>query len=291
MRTILALPALAAAALLLGACGGSGGGALRVVAAENVYGDIAAQIGGRLVSVTSVLSSPTADPHLFQLGTRTGLQVAAARVVVQNGAGYDAFMEKLESAAPNDRRVVVTIADALGVRAGTNPHLWYAIPRLGRIAAAIAAGLRRADPAHAAAYRAGLARFLRSLRPLEREVERLRERFPGAPVAYTESVPAYLVAAAGLRNLAPAAFTRALEDGSDPSPQAVATMNRLVARRRIRVLLYNLQAVSPLTQRLRAAAAAHGIPVVGVTETLPPGRSFQEWQLAQTRALYRALSS
>ncbi len=191
MRTILVHSALVsgalvAAALPLAACGGSGGGALRVVAAENVYGDIAAQIGGRHVAVTSILSSPSADPHLFQLGTRAGLEVAVARLVVQNGAGYDAFVEKLESAAPNEQRVVVSIADVLGARPGANPHLWYAIPRLPRIAAAIAAGLQRADPAHAAAYRAGLVRFLRSLRPLQRALARLRERFAGAPVAYTE---------------------------------------------------------------------------------------------------------
>jgi zinc/manganese transport system substrate-binding protein len=290
MRTILVL---SAGALLLAACGGSAGpsGKLAVVAAENVYGDLVAQIGGSHVSVTSILSDPSADPHLFEPGTSNGLAVARAALVVQNGAGYDAFMSKLESAAPSSSRVVVTIADALGVRGrDANPHLWYDVPSLGRIAGAIAAGLERADPAHAGAYRAGLARFRASLGPLRGEVARIRARFPGAPVACTEPVPDYLLAAAGLRNLAPEAFTRAIEDGSEPTPQALTAMDDLISQHRIHVLLYNSQAVSPITRRLRDLARSDGVPVVPVTETLPTGRTFQEWQLAQARALEAALA-
>jgi zinc/manganese transport system substrate-binding protein len=289
MRIILVLTL---AALAASACGGSGNasGALDVVAAENAYGDIVSQIGGSHVSVTSILSDPNADPHLFEPGTRNGLAVARAGLVVQNGAGYDAFMSKLESAAPSSSRIVVTIATVLGVRGrDANPHLWYDVPALGRIAGAIAGGLERADPAHAAAYRTGLARFRASLAPLRSEVARIRMRFAGAPVAYTEPVPGYLLTAAGLRNLAPESFTRAIEDGSEPTPQALSAMNALITTRSVRVLLYNSQAVSPITARLRGAALRAGISVVPVTETLPPGQRFQDWQLAQARALDRAL--
>lgn len=290
MRTVIVI---AVTTLVLSACGGStrAAGKLDVVAAENVYGSIASQIGGRHVSVTSVLTSPNADPHLFEPGTSTGLAIAVAKVVLQNGLGYDAFMTRLENASPNKSRAVVTMADVLGVH-GTdaNPHLWYDMPRLDRIAAAIAAAFGRADPSHAAAYRRGLHRFERSLEPLQREVGTIRTRFHGAPVAYTEAVPGYLVAAAGLRNLAPDSFTRAIAEGVEPSPSDVAAMKELVAKRRIRVLLYNAQAVSPLTARLRAAAQSAGIPVVPVTETLPLHQSFQQWQLAQARALGAALA-
>ncbi len=290
MRTIIVLVGSVA---FLAACGSSqpSSGALAVVASTNVYGDIVSQLGGPDVSVTSILSSPNADPHLFSPGTTSGLAVAKARLVVQNGAGYDAFMTKLEAAAPSSSRLVVTIADALGVRgADANPHLWYDVPRIGKIAGAIASGLERADPAHGADYRSGLASFRASLQPLRAEVAQIASRFGGAPVAYTEPVPGYLLAAAGLRNLAPAAFTRAIEDGSEPSPAAVSAMNALVANRRIRVLLYNSQAASPITTRLRDAAAAAGIGVVPVTETLPAGRTFQQWQLGQARALAAALA-
>jgi zinc/manganese transport system substrate-binding protein len=288
MRTVIVL----GMTLPLAACGGSKSatGAVQVVAAENVYGSIATQIGGPHVSVTSFLTSPDADPHLFEPGTANGLAVAGARVVLQNGLGYDAFMTKLENAAPSKSRIVVTVADVLGVRGrDANPHLWYDVPRLSRVAAAIAGALQRADPRHASAYRAGLARFDRSLGPLRREVASIRERFHGAPVAYTEPVPGYLVTAAGLRNLAPDSFTRPIEDGSEPSAAGVAAMTELVSKHRIRVLLYNSQAVSPITARLRDTARGAGIPVVAVTETLPPQLGFQQWQLRQARALAAAL--
>jgi zinc/manganese transport system substrate-binding protein len=285
--------ALVAAGVGLAATGSSGsaqGGKVEVVAAENFYGDIVSQIGGAHVAVTSVLTDPNADPHLFEPGTRTGLAVARAAVVIQNGVGYDSFMQKLEAAAPSSGRIVVTMADVLGVTGGdANPHLWYDVPRLGRIAGAIAAGLGRADPAHRADYRAGLARFDGSLAPLRGEVAAIRARFGGAPVAYTEPVPGYLLAAAGLRNLTPTAFSRAIEDGSEPSPQAVAAMTALFTGHRVRVLLYNDQTVSPITNRIRAAADGAGIPVVGVSETMPPRERFQAWQLDQARALERGL--
>lgn len=284
---------LAAAGLGLAAGGRSSpphGGRVHVVAAENFYGDIAGQIGGSHVAVGSILTDPNADPHLFEPGTRNGLAVAQAALVIQNGVGYDSFMQKLEGAAPSSHRVVVTIAGVLGVRgADANPHLWYDVPELGRIGAAIAEGLDRADPAHRRAYRAGLARFEASLAPLDREVASIRARYGGTPVAYTEPVPGYLLAAAGLRSLTPAAFARAIEDGSEPSPAAVAQMTALFTGHRVRVLLVNTQAVSPITTRIRTAAQTAGIPVVGVSETVPPGLTFQTWQLGQARALERAL--
>lgn len=264
---------------------------VRVVAAENVYGAIARQIGGRRVEVSSILSDPDADPHLFEPGTQHALAVARAAVVIQNGAGYDAFMGRLEAAAPSGGRIVITVADVLGVRgAGANPHLWYDVPRLGRIGAAIAGALERADPAHRALYAAGLLRFDGSLAPLRRVVASIRARFGGRPVAYTEPVPGYLLAAAGLPVRTPAAFARAIEDGTEPSPQAVAAMQALLTGRRVRVLLVNTQAQSAMTLRMRAAAQAAGIPVVGVRETQPAGVSFQRWQLDQARALLRALA-
>jgi zinc/manganese transport system substrate-binding protein len=289
MRTVIVI----AIALLVSACGSSTGaaGKLDVVAAENVYGDIAEQIGGPHVSVTSILTSPSADPHLFEPGTSSGLAVAGAKVVLQNGLGYDAFMTRLENAAPSKNRVVVTMADVLGVHGkDANPHLWYDVPRLDRVATAIAAAFARTDPPHAVAYRRGLHRFERSLAPLRHEVATIRARFGGTPVAYTEPVPGYLVAAAGLRNLAPDSFTRLIEEGTEPSASAVAAMNMLVSDHRIRVLLYNSQAVSPVTARLRAAAQHAGTRVVPVSETLPPHLTFQQWQLDQARALAAALA-
>src|SRR5581483_9836330 len=201
MRLRIVLFLLVAIALVAAGCGSSASShhGLNVVASTNVYGDIAQQIGGNHVHVTSIISAPNADPHLFEPGTATGLAVAQAAVAIQNGVGYDAFMTKLEHAAPSSTRRVLTIADALGVEGhDANPHLWYDVPRLPRIARAVAATLSKADAAHAHAYAAGAKRFVASLQPLTRAVAQIRARHAGAAVAYTEPVPGYLLAAAGL---------------------------------------------------------------------------------------------
>ena len=281
------------ATTLLAGCAGSRSahGGLSVVASTNVYGDIASQIGGTHVHVTSILTSPDADPHLFEPGTANGLAVAEADVVIQNGAGYDAFMTKLENAAPSSKRHVLTIADVLGVHGhDANPHLWYDVPQLPRIARSIASVLSQADPPHAAAYRRGAMRFVSSLAPLDRAVAAIRSARTGEPVAYTEPVPGYLLSAAGLRNVSPSGFTRAIENGSEPSAADVSAMSGLLVKRSVKVLLYNSQAVSPITARVREEATAHGIPVVAVTETMPAHRTFQQWQLEQVRGLARALA-
>ncbi|MDP9340796.1 MAG: zinc ABC transporter substrate-binding protein [Actinomycetota bacterium] len=276
----------------LASCGGSSaaGDRISVVAAENFYGDIAEQLGGPHVSVTSILSDPNADPHLFEPGTANAAAVADARVVIVNGLGYDAFMDRLLSASPNPDRRVVTIADVLHISGpGANPHIWYDVPRAPDMAKAIADALGAADPAHRSTFQDRLARFDRSLGPLRTAVDDLRSGSAGTPVAYTEPVPGYLLQAAGLVVRTPPDFARAIEEGNDPSPQAVAAMEALMRGRQVRVLLYNSQATSPITNRMRQLAGENGIPVVPVTETLPSGLSFQQWQLGQVRALGRAL--
>jgi zinc/manganese transport system substrate-binding protein len=288
MRVRTILICCISAALAAG-CGATRGRGLQVVASTNVYGDIARQIAGPSAHVTSILSDPNADPHLFEARTSNGLAVARAKVVIANGLGYDAFMQQLEQSTAT-HAVRLTVADALDVHgAEANPHLWYDLPALGKIGSAIAGALSRADPRHAGRYAAGRERFDASLAPLRRAVAALRAAHRGDAVASTEPVPDYLVAAAGLRELAPSAFTRAVADGTEPAPGALAGMLRLVRERRIRVLLYNTQAVSPITKRVRAAARAAHVPVVGVTETLPSGETYQSWQLRQVRALAAAL--
>ncbi len=278
-------------------CGGTSSAAARatsrlsVVAAENFYGDLAVQIGGSHVAVRSILSDPDADPHLFEPGTRTGFAVASARVVIANGAGYDDWMTKLLAAAPSSHRRLVTVAAVLHVSgADANPHLWYDAPALPRVVTAIGTTLALADPAHAVDYRVGIRRAIAGLQPLLRAVGRLRARFAGVPVAYTERVPGLLLAAAGLRVLTPPSFARAVENGTDPTPADMATMQRLLTTGRVKALLYNEQATSVLTSRLQQTARASGVPVVALTETEPAHTTFAAWQLAQVQALSAALA-
>jgi zinc/manganese transport system substrate-binding protein len=290
MRIVLVLVFAAAAVTGCGS-GSASSGRIAVVASTNVYGDIARQIGAGRVDVTSVLTDPNADPHLFEAGNGTALVVARARVLVQNGLGYDAWMTKLADASPSKSRVTVTVGDALGVRGSdANPHVWYDVAKLPRIAEAIEQALARVDAAHAARYRANERRFLANARALVDEVAAIRHRFAGAPIAYTEPVPGYLTADAGLTNLAPGGFTHAIESGTEPSPAAVADVEHLVRARRVRVLLYNAQAVSPITKRVVSLARAARVPVVPVTETLPAGTTYQRWLLSEARALAAALA-
>jgi len=296
-RTITAVAFAAGIMLAAAGCGGSSdvrtsGGRLRVVAAENFYGDLARQVGGRHVSVTSILSGPDTDPHLFVPSTRLGLQVAQAGLVIDNGAGYDDWMSTLVDAAGSGAQQVLTVADVLHVGGpDANPHLWYDAPAMPRVVRAIGSRLTAADGTHAAAYGAGVKRAIARLQPLEDAVAGLRRRHGGAPVAYTERVPGPLLTAAGLRVVSPSSFARAVEDGTDPSPADVATMQRLLRDRETKVLLYNRQATSPLTQRLVRTAHEAGVPVVPVTETQPSGEGFVAWQLGQVRALGKALDS
>ena len=274
-RVLVVLAVFSMAAPALAGCGRSQPqttpGVIRVVAGENFWGNIAAQVGGRHVRVTSILTSPTADPHLYESDVSNAVAVAEARLVIENGAGYDDFVAQLLGATRHPGRDVVSVQDVLGATGpDVNPHFWYDIPRVPEVARAIEAALARLEPRHASEFAAGLAAFDASLRPVEAVIGQIRGRFPGAPVAYTERVPGYLLAAAGLRVLTPPGFAAAIEDGTDPSPDDTVAMDGLFTGHRVKVLLYNAQVVSAVTQHVRALARSCHIPVVGVTETMPP---------------------
>ena len=293
MLRILAV--LAVAATALAGCGSSQDpaipGVVRVVAGENFWGDIAAQIGGRHVRVTSILTSPAADPHLYESDVANAVAVAEAGLVIENGAGYDDFVSQLLGDTRHPGRVVVSVQYVLGATGpDVNPHFWYDIPRVPAAARAIEAALVRLQPQDASEFAAGLAVFDASLRPIEAVITRIRRRYPGAPVAYTERVPGYLLQAAGLKVLTPPGFAAAIEDGTDPSPGDTVVMDGLFTGRKVKELLYNAQVVSAVTQHVRALARLAHIPVVGVTETMPPSsRSYQAWQLSQAEAILHAL--
>ena len=288
--------ALAVTGSALTGCGSAtsaAAGPLSVVAAENPWGNIAAQIGGHRVRVTSLITNPNADPHLYQSDAAGAEAVATARMVIVNGLGYDAFMSKLLASGSARARTVITVARVLQVTGpDANPHLWYAVARMPQVAKAIESALARADPAGATAFSANLAAFDRSLIPLDQAVAAIRTDHAGAPVAYTERVPGYLLAEARLAVETPLAFATAVEDGTDPPPAATAAMDRLIRDHQIRVLLYNTQAVEAVTEHARVLALQAGVPVVGVSETIPGRyRTYQAWQLAQARALQQALSA
>jgi zinc/manganese transport system substrate-binding protein len=288
--------ALLALSLLAG-CGSSpaaatsAGGPLNVVAAENFWGDITSQIGGSHVSVTSIITDPNADPHSYETNPRDAAALSAAALVIENGTKYDTFVGQLLSTNPNASRDVLTVATVVGVSGDNpNPHLWYNPDYVTRAARAIESRLATHDPADAGRFATNLQTFLSAYQPYIDTVHAIKAKYSGAPIAYTERVAGYLVADAGLRLATPATFAQSIEDGNDPSPGDVAVMNAAMTGRLVKVLLYNAQVTSPVTQSVKALATSNGIPVVGVSETIPAGQhTFQSWQIAQARAILTAL--
>jgi zinc/manganese transport system substrate-binding protein len=266
---------------------------VHLVAAENFWGNIASQIGGSHIVVTSIITDPSADPHLYESDARDAGAVAGANIVIENGLGYDDFMNKLLAASPATARQILSANTILGVTGNdANPHLWYDIPRVHIVAESIEGALAAKDPAHTADYEANLNTFEASLQPLIDEIATIKAKDAGVAVAYTERVPGYLLADADLSVKTPAGFASAIEDGNNPSPADTQTMDALVANHGIKVLLYNSQATSPLTQTVQTLAKQAGIPIVGVTETLPANEpTYQAWQLDQLKTLAGALSN
>lgn len=266
----------------------AGAGAIRVVAAENFYGDIAAQLAGPAAHVVSVLQNPDADPHLFEVDIATARAVADADLVIYNGLGYDTWMSRLLSSLDPARRAVVEAAAASHAAAGSNPHLWYDPGAIRAVGAAISSSLERLDPARRSDYAERLARFTASLRPLDEEIARVRARHAGAAVAATEPVADYLVAALGL-DMRERRFQLAVENGTEPSAADTAAFEKALRRHEVRVLIYNPQASSTAVERLLGIAREARVPVVGMTETEPRGLDYQQWMLGELRALGRAL--
>jgi len=296
-RTGVAAAALMSAGLLVAACSSapasltSAVGGIVAVGAENEYANVIGQIGGKYVHVTAILDNPNTDPHTFESSPSVSQAVGAAQLVVQNGVGYDDWINKIEAAAPNAKRKVINVQTLLHLPDSTpNPHLWYAPATMPVVARAIATDLSALQPAHAAAFRANLARFDASLRPWYQALAHFKASYPGTPVATTEPVGDYMLQAAGTRNLTPFGFQRDVMNGVDPSPQDVALQNSLFSGHKVRVFLYNQQVTDTLTQSYLGQARRYGIPVVGLYETMPTGYTYQSWMLAEIQALHKAVA-
>ena len=285
--------------LFAASCGGAAGpggrnqganGRIPVVAAENTWGDIASQIGGKHATVRSLIIDPNADPHLYESNAKDAYSISVAPIVVLNGAGYDDFASKLIGASGR-KPIVVSAQRVMGMNApGQNPHLWYDIEKVPAVALAIEKAFEKVDPKNAPDYKANLQTFDASLKEVSSIIDQIKARYAGQPVAYTERVPQYLLEQAGLKIMTPPGFATAVEDGNDPSPSDAAAMEELITGHKIRLLLYNKQAITPVTQRVRALAQKNGVPVVGITETLPKGEtSYQSWQIDQLNAILKAL--
>jgi zinc/manganese transport system substrate-binding protein len=261
------------------------------VGAENQYANVISQIGGKYVHAAAVESNPNTDPHSFEASPSVARLIGGAQLVVQNGVGYDTFMNKIEDATPNPARKVIIVQNLLGLPDSTpNPHLWYKPSAMPAVAKALAAGLAALQPAHAAYFTARQRAFDRSLQPWYRAIAQFRAAFPGTPVATTEPVGDYMLQAAGTDNLTPFSFQADIMNGVDPAPQNVALQDSFFSGRKVKAFVYNQQVTDSLTQSFLSAAKRYGIPVVGVYETMPAHYDYQSWMLAEVQALQRAVT-
>jgi len=274
-----------------GASSAGGGARLQVVAAENFWGSIAAQLGGTKVHMESIIVNPDTDPHSYEPTAKDARTLAESRLAIINGVGYDNWASKLLEASPSGGRVLLNVGHLLGLSEGDNPHRWYFPADVQRVIGAITAAYQRLDPSAAGYFAAqrvaletkGLARYdeLRA---------QIRAKYAGVPVGYSESIFQGLGDDLHLKLLTPYSFVKAIAEGTEVTAQDKRTVDEQAEARRIRVWLFNSQNVTPDVQRVNEIARAKGIPIATVTETLAPaGDTFEQWQVAELEGLARAL--
>jgi len=297
---LLALPLVAgAAALVLTGCAtspssgdASSDGTIRVVASTNVYGSIVESIGGDHVSVTSILNDPSQDPHSFESSAKTQLAVSKADLLIENGGGYDDFMTTLADASTT-KADTINVVKLSGLDKGGdaefNEHVFYSYPTMVKLVADVAEHLGELDGAEKSTFTKNADALTTKLEGLESDTADLKKTHDGEKVAYTEPVPGYLFDAIGLDNVTPEAFSEAIEEGDDVPPAALNDTLKLFTKKTVQLLAYNDQTSSPETEQVKKAADDAGVPVVGVTETLPKGQDYVSWQQANIDAVQAAL--
>jgi zinc/manganese transport system substrate-binding protein len=293
-----AILAVATVAVVVGpsACGNgtSAGriGPINVVAGQNFWGSIAAQLGGDKARVQSVVSDPNADPHEYASNTNDARAFAEADLAILNGAGYDDWSLKLLDANPSSHRDVLIVAALLGKHAGDNPHFWYDPADVTKVADSITSQYKGIDPGEGSYFDQQRSNFTSALKPYTDRIAEIKAKFAGLPVGSTESIFVYMATALGLNLISPPEFMKAVAEGNDPPAQSVADFQNQITGKQIKVLVYNVQTATAVTTNIKHMAAAVDIPVVGVSETLQPETAtFQDWQLAQLIALENALNS
>jgi zinc/manganese transport system substrate-binding protein len=301
VKRALAVSAIALSSLALVACGGSGAastapsstGTLSVVAAEDFWGSIAAQLGGNQVKVTSLITNPDTDPHGYEPTAANGRDIASANLVIANGIGYDPWVDNLVTANAASGRTVLTVGDLAGLKAGDNPHQWYSPDTVEKVITKITAEYKRLRPANAAYFDQQRDSFeATGLAEYHASIADIKMKYAGTPVGASESIFSPLAAALGLQLLTPPSFLQAVSQGNDPTTADKAAVDQQLASKAIKVFVFNRQNATPDVQRLVDAAKANGIAVATVTETLTPkGATFQAWQTAQLRALQSALAT
>lgn len=316
-----------ASTLVLAGCAGTApspsstdDGTLTVVASTNVYGDIAQAIGGELIEVTSIIDSISQDPHSYEASAKDQLTVSKADLLIENGGGYDAFLDALIEATGTGAPVVTAVefshdwpengghseeehdhaddeaTDAADDHAGHdhvegfNEHVWYDPHTIEHVAEEIAHELAEIDPDNAATYEATYADFAAGIADIEASLDEIAATYAGTQIFVTEPVPLYLAAAAGLENATPAAFSEAVEEGQDVPPATLLEALTIVASGDVSALIVNAQTGGAETSEVITKAEDAGIPVIEFTELVPEGETYLTWMQANVDALAGTLA-
>lgn len=287
--------------LLLSACGttfsstissGKSHGPIQVVAAENFWGSIAAQVGGSHVHVASIIADPNADPHDYEPTAADTRTVVQAQYVIVNGAGYDPWADKLLQANPVNGRKELNVGDFNGKHEGDNPHMWYNPDFVTAVANKMRDDFKALDPADASAFDQSSQAFLTTgLKQYHDLIAEIRAKYSGTPVGATESIFSYLAPALGVNLITPYSYLKAVSEGIDISAADQATVEQQIRQKQIKILVYNAQNTPNNIQALITLAKNNQIPVATITETLTPATaSFQDWQSAQLQGMESALA-
>ena len=260
-----------------------------VLAVENFYANLVQQLGGQCVVITTILSDPDADPHEFQLTANDVRAFQSTALVVENGLGYDDFADKA-LATMSRQPTVVRAGDVLGLQVGANPHVWYSAGYVDQINDAILNGLKQVAPDASAYFDAQAAALQQGFSTYHSLIDQISRQFAQTPVGATESIFVDMAYATNLKLITPMAFMVAISEGEEPSARDIATFQDQLRGKQVKVLVYNVQTATPTTEQLKSLAVQAGIPIVGVSETMPPdAETFQDWQATQLQLLLNAL--
>lgn len=262
-----------------------------ICSAESCYGSVAEIIGGKFVKVTSIISNPNADPHLFCISPKIAVAVTNAQIVIYNGANYDPWMMQLLASQPsNNKLAVIDIAELIGIKKGNNPHIWYNPQTFPILAKFLAEKFSVIQPNNKLYFEDNLRSFTTRYKTVFSLIDNIKSKHPKTSVIATEPVFEYMSDALGF-DMKEKEFQRIIMNGSEPSPKMTAAFIEQLKQTKTKILFYNNQVTSSSTKYILTLAKQNNVQVVGVSETMPNGKNVIEWLESELEEVQKALNN
>lgn len=264
---------------------------VEVVAAENFYGELTKEIGGKYVHVKSIISNPNADPHLFAVSPSIAKSIIKADIIIYNGAGYDSWMEQiLSSQTFKTKPNILNVAKIRGVKEGDNPHIWYDPDTMPIVAQNLALIIsdKLSDKEAKTEIKNNLAKFLKDYKVVTKKVQSIRAKYSGFMVTATEPVFGYMAQALGF-NMQGLDFQWKIMNNTEPTPLMVAKYQELILKHKVGLLFYNSQVTDSTTKHILEVARTSQVPIVGVSETMPSNSTIIDWFMRELSTIEAVL--